>query len=414
MPKGVYTTSDNGENWTFAEGLPEPAYTNGMVNTSEGLYLTATKGVYFSSDGGFNWVERNEGIPTSNNYYNVNNLVEYDGQIYIRNSYDEMIYSYNQGNWSPVGNGITSTYFTIREDMIYYYDEGKLYSFNLNTSVSSDISEGLIATTPFVTAFGADRLFATEYSADWVTFDGGDTWEKMTDINIIEAVYDDGIINVLGEDGLYRSIDMGMSWQIAGSGVPSDYKSYGRTIVADKSTGVVYSGFNRMIPRTHLPPSWAAGGVYKSSNSGSSWVKVSTGLPMQGTVSVPVYTLMANDDLVIARTYEGLYRSTNGGSSWQLFENGIPQYTTFNFFAYYSERITAFSYDGIYYVDKQSASWEDMSDGLPTGLFDYYSHMRLFNIDDALYLYVHRDDTNYLYSFNGQTWELADQGFADI
>jgi hypothetical protein len=54
-----------------------------------------------------------------------------------------------------------------------------------------------------------------------------------------------------------------------------------------------------------------AGGVYISTNNGSSWVQSNEGL-----TNTSVLSLLVNDTNIYAGTNGGLYRSTNNGSSW--------------------------------------------------------------------------------------------------
>ena len=65
--------------------------------------------------------------------------------------------------------------------------------------------------------------------------------------------------------------------------------------------------------------------VAKSTNSGSTWSRVDTGLP-----DVPVTKLVVDPgdtsgNTVFAATWLGVYRTTNGGSTWTLFGTGLPQ-----------------------------------------------------------------------------------------
>jgi photosystem II stability/assembly factor-like uncharacterized protein len=67
-------------------------------------------------------------------------------------------------------------------------------------------------------------------------------------------------------------------------------------------------------------------GICKSTNGGSSWTAVNTGL-----TSTIVYSLAldpTNSQVVYAGTHGGLCKSTNGGSSWTAVNTGLT--STYN------------------------------------------------------------------------------------
>jgi hypothetical protein len=63
--------------------------------------------------------------------------------------------------------------------------------------------------------------------------------------------------------------------------------------------------------------------VYKSTNSGSSWQHISTGLPNAPVGAIVVDTRPATPLLYIG-TDVGVFRSTNNGTSWAKFGTGLP------------------------------------------------------------------------------------------
>ena len=80
------------------------------------------------------------------------------------------------------------------------------------------------------------------------------------------------------------------------------------TSLAISSSGDVFAG------------TWY-GGVYRSTNNGSSWTLTSNGLPF---ANEPGYSLAINSSgEVFAGTNGGVYRSTDNGSRWTLANNGL-------------------------------------------------------------------------------------------
>ncbi|MHB0962112.1 MAG: WD40/YVTN/BNR-like repeat-containing protein [Gemmatimonadaceae bacterium] len=123
------------------------------------------------------------------------------------------------------------------------------------------------------------------------------------------------------ERGLYRTTDGGKTWQ--------------RVLYVSDSTGAVDVEFQPGNPNTLYASMWRAerkpwtiisgareGGVYKSTDGGSTWKKLTNGLPNQlvGKSNVAVTPADPNVVWVLmeAKPGNGLYRSTDAGESFTL------------------------------------------------------------------------------------------------
>ena len=123
------------------------------------------------------------------------------------------------------------------------------------------------------------------------------------------------------ERGLYRTTDGGKSWQ--------------RVLYVSDSTGAVDVEFQPGNPNTLYASMWRAerkpwtiisgareGGVYKSTDGGSTWKQLTNGLPNQlvGKSNVAVTPADPNVVWVLmeAKPGNGLYRSTDAGESFTL------------------------------------------------------------------------------------------------
>ncbi|MHB8837533.1 MAG: WD40/YVTN/BNR-like repeat-containing protein [Gemmatimonadaceae bacterium] len=121
--------------------------------------------------------------------------------------------------------------------------------------------------------------------------------------------------------GLYRTTDGGKSWQ--------------RVLFVSDSTGAVDVEFHPGNPNTVYASMWRAerkpwtiisgareGGVYKSTDGGSTWTKLTKGLPndLVGKSNVAVTPADPNTVWVLieAKPGGGLYRSTDAGESFTL------------------------------------------------------------------------------------------------
>lgn len=167
------------------------------------------------------------------------------------------------------------------------------------------------------------------------SLDGGSTWENMglkksehigkilihpDNSNLIYVAAEGPLWNGGGDRGVYRSTDGGESWT--------------QVLSIDENTGVTDLEFDPSDPETiyaaayqRRRKTWSllAGGphsgIYKSTDGGSSWRKLTTGLPSGDIGKIGLAVTPADPDRVYATIEaddreKGLYRSFNKGESW--------------------------------------------------------------------------------------------------
>jgi photosystem II stability/assembly factor-like uncharacterized protein len=185
----------------------------------------------------------------------------------------------------------------------------------------------------FAAALGRYRSRTTDRGI-YRSEDGGTTWERVLFINdttgacdvlidpannerIIAATWTRyrpvtySIISGTGS-GLWLSTDGGDSWSQITNGYPSNDASLGRTAlaVAPSLPSTMYA-----LSTTGVSPR----GIYKSTNSGTSWSLVAGSGPFGGEGQVWYNNVIAVDPSDPNRVLAGMtdmYRSTNGGTSW--------------------------------------------------------------------------------------------------
>jgi len=124
-----------------------------------------------------------------------------------------------------------------------------------------------------------------------------------------------------GERGVYKTTDGGKTWTLV--------------LEIDKNTGVTDLEFHPTNPdivyaaayqrRRHTWALLAGGpksGIYKSTNNGTAWNKITTGLPQGDMGKIGLAVTPANSSLVYAtieanNKEKGFYRSANEGESWE-------------------------------------------------------------------------------------------------
>mgnify|MGYP000238784270 CR=1 FL=1 len=134
---------------------------------------------------------------------------------------------------------------------------------------------------------------------------------------ISESPFKFGMIYTGSDDGyVHITKDNGESWQNI------THKNLGESLVNaievsphDKST--VYIATTKYKFNDHTPA------LYKSTDYGSSWVSINSGIPM-GAFTRVVREDPMRKDLLYAGTEKGLYLSWNGGKTWKPFQLNLP------------------------------------------------------------------------------------------
>ena len=133
-----------------------------------------------------------------------------------------------------------------------------------------------------------------------------------------------------GGAGIYRSLDLGRTWQLVGL---TNSGAIGRLVVDPNNPQHIFAAATGQ-----LYNHGGERGVYKSTDGGSTWTRVLAG-DNDTTGAVDLAIDPSNPNRVFAamwdhlrepdlRTYggvgSGVYRSTDGGSTWQRLTNGLP------------------------------------------------------------------------------------------
>jgi photosystem II stability/assembly factor-like uncharacterized protein len=131
-------------------------------------------------------------------------------------------------------------------------------------------------------------------------------------------------------DGVYKSIDAGRSWKRVGLATS---EHIGRILIDPRNSNVVYVASQG--------PLWSAGGergLYKTSDGGATWAAVLTISPDTGINDVAFHP--RNPDTLYASSYQrrravgqmvgggpegGIFKSTNAGRTWTKLTRGLPK-----------------------------------------------------------------------------------------
>ena len=221
--------------------------------------------------------------------------------------------------------------------------------------------------------------------------DGGKTFTNMglEDTHVIATVIthptDPDIVYVgatghlwgySGERGLYKTTDGGETWEKLTNGLTDDGKTGVSDLVMDPNNpNTLYVGmWERMRQPFRFDSGGPNGGIFKTTNGGGLWTKLSNGLPGGDTGKIGLAVYRKNPNIVMAmveaeRTGDlsvpgsGIYRSENGGRSWDFVNtsNSRPFYYSHIFINPNDDQIVymltggfEISYDGGKTFERQS------------------------------------------------------------
>jgi photosystem II stability/assembly factor-like uncharacterized protein len=194
--------------------------------------------------------------------------------------------------------------------------------------------------------------------------DGGQTWTNMglkethqiarviTHPVNREIVYVAAIGHLwgyAGERGLFKTTDGGQTWVKLAGGLPHDGKTGCTELVMDPGNPeVLYTAFYHRLRRPyHFESGGPNGGIFKSTDGGKTWVKLTQGLPAGATGRIGLAVYRSNPRIVMAIIEHGvqprqgdadynnlsvlgsgIYRSEDGGQTWKYLNryNNRPFY----------------------------------------------------------------------------------------
>ena len=127
---------------------------------------------------------------------------------------------------------------------------------------------------------------------------------------------------VLGE-GIYKSTDGGTYWEKINTGLSS--KEVVTLKINTTTSTTIYAGtMVGTIPGTTAAVAEIQGGVYKSIDSGMNWKSFNNGLNNNEVMALAIHST-ASETLYIG-TRKGIYKSTDGGLNWRKRNKGIKNY----------------------------------------------------------------------------------------
>lgn len=224
----------------------------------------------------------------------------------------------------------------------------------------------------------------------------------------------------IGQRGLFKTTDGGKSWNKLSGGLPTVSKTGATDLVMDpKNSNTLYVAFyERLRKPWNFNSGGPNGGIFKSTNGGKSWKKLTKGLPTGDTGRIGLAISRSNPKVLMAsveaerstdlnKPGSGLYRSENGGNSWTYVNtyNNRPMY-------YSQVRINPINNKKVYFLTTRFMVSEDGGYTLTNGSEDEEIHgdfhaMWLDPQDEDRY-YIGEDKGPYITHDGGKTFTFFD------
>jgi photosystem II stability/assembly factor-like uncharacterized protein len=180
----------------------------------------------------------------------------------------------------------------------------------------------------------------------WKSTDGGASWLPKTDggdpisigclVNNGDIVYAGtgegwGNTDASYGGGIYKSTDFGDSWTLLSSTVGSNIWNFKNVLrMAFDPSGDVYAVTKSYNYEGGVGSYYTNGGLYESTNGGSSWVNISSSMSFSSNYFNGSDVLPFSSSTILfatqnnGSTYGGIFKTTNGGTSWTKITSGLP------------------------------------------------------------------------------------------
>ncbi len=164
------------------------------------------------------------------------------------------------------------------------------------------------------------------------TTDGGLTWTKSLDWSyqnqtgvwdVIINPQNSNILYAATSEGIYKSTNAGGNWFSV-----LNYKMVIDLMINPVNPNILYASIGNLTNNAPTPINER--GIFKTTNAGQNWFKLSGGLPSDWSGKANLDMYKGNPDFIYASicndvtNYVGFYRSTNGGLNWTLGSTSVP------------------------------------------------------------------------------------------
>ena len=295
--------------------------------------------------------------------------------VYVASASGGVFKSTNAGaTWTPIFDDYPSA--SIGDVAVFQPDPNVVWvgTGEANNRNSVAWGDGIYKSTDAGKTFRSMGLASTHQIARVIT--------HPSDVNTVYVAAIGHLWGYSGERGLFKTTDGGTTWRKLAGGLPNDGKAGAIDLIMDPSdANVLYVAFYDRLRRPWTFTSGGPnGGIYKSTDAGTTWTKLTSGLPAGPTGRIGLAISKQNPQIVMAiveaeqtndlsKPGSGIYRSEDGGRSWRY----VNTYNNRPF--YYSQiRINPRNHQRVYVLTTRFMVSDDGGKTLRNGSEDEEVH----------------------------------------
>jgi hypothetical protein len=446
----VFHSTDHGDTWTGATGLPTGNSVTCLATDGTNIYGGisagfATLGVFRSTDDGDTWQGFAAGLP---DFGGISSLALSGSTVFAAasGSVPGVYRSFDQGmTWSLSGTGQSGIFpgplLSSTGVLLVGTASGQgVYRSTNNGDTWQQANAGLPANANInalletaAGIFAAVGVYSPLSTGVYLSTDGGNSWADVTSdlplnqgifslgaegATVYAGVYGKGVhkstnnggnwtpVNsrliasrvggfaetptsvfaVISNDGVYRSADAGDTWERRANGIPPEYMNFAAT-AADGGTLVALAIDDLYQVR-----------AFRTVDDGANWIPGSSTMP---TFFAPQKMIVKDGNLFAAAASAGVYMSTDYGDTWTAANNGIP-FTTIDAILEHNGDLFAAGNE-VYRSTDDGASWTLANTGIPS----FAGLNGLASSGGALYAVAAYSANVYRTTDMGGTWTTA-------
>lgn len=257
--------STNESNSQWIKNGQYGGYFSSFATSGTNIFAGSVQGVFLSTNNGINWAAVNNGLTN----LSVTSLTISGTNIFAGtvNGEDGVFLSTDNGtNWTVVNNGLTNRWvysLTTSGTNIFAGTLGGVFLSTNNGSSWTAVNNGIWNMNVWSLTSCGSYLFAGTWGTLFRSTNNGTNWTAIA-LPILSftafATYGTNVFAGTWAGGVYLSTDYGSSWTEVNNGLSNLII---RSLTVSGSN--VFAGSD-------------GGGVYRSTNNGTSWVAINTGL----------------------------------------------------------------------------------------------------------------------------------------
>jgi hypothetical protein len=418
---GVFLSTNSGASWTAVNSGLMDLNIHALAVSGTNLFATTWDGVFLSTNNGLSWSNAN--APFSD----FNQMVQLGSNLFAATWEGVFLSTNNGSSWSEVDSGLANKkVLALAVDGTYLYagtcpcgvfrstDYGKSWTAANSGLVYPFVSSlavgpgGALGSNVFAGTYGGVIYQLSDHEADWsavFTTTGSVQSLAFCGSNLLAGAYEGIILLRTGDGRIWEEVyDDGPSWSassfavdagkiLAGSGrhalVSTDSgKTWLATTLRD---GGMFSGISSVaVSGANLFVGSYRDGVFRSTNNGTNWVALNSGLPRlrnDSTAIVALNALTVCGGNLFAGTSAGVFLSTNNGEYWTEVNSGLPlspwdttSIARVDAFAESGGSLFAGTSAGVFLSTNNGTTWTAANTGLPTNPSGSYPSVNCFAI----------------------------------